>query len=213
MKGNKEAVISNKDFTNIYNKHAEEIKNLNIKKMEKNFEKTVTNMDEIDYLRRIYTNSILRMTEIDCSSISTENCEMCCMFIGDNIYSGAYGQIKGCFRYKDNRLFVFDWNIHQPNQPAKLANRMTNIKEFVKKYDARFNLEYFSFEDTLFGLDAFWLNTPDDSLTTNEDKDLRKLMKSLKSFSVKEELCKKIRKMDKEYLQFKERTSYGKVKK
>lgn len=205
MKGNKESVISNKDFTNIYNKHAEEIKNLNIKKMERNFEKTVTDIDEINYLRRIYTNSILRMTEIDCSSISTENCEMCCMFIGDNIYSGAYGQIKGCFRYKDNRLFVFDWNIHQPNQPAKLANRMTNIKEFVKKYDARFNLEYFSFEDTLFGIEAFWLNTPDDSLTTNEDKDLRKLMKSLKSFAVKEELCKKIRKMDKKYLQFKER--------
>lgn len=205
MKGNKESVISNKDFTNIYNKYAEEIKNLNIKKMERNFEKTVTDMDEIDYLRRIYTNSILRMTEIDCSSISTENCEMCCMFIGDNIYSCAYGQIKGCFRYKDNRLFVFDWNIHQPNQPAKLANRMTNIKEFVKKYDARFNLEYFSFEDTLFGIEAFWLNTPDDSLTTNEDKDLRKLMKSLKSFAVKEELCKKIRKMDKKYLQFKER--------
>lgn len=205
MKGNKESVISNKDFTNIYNKHAEEIKNLNIKKMERNFEKTVTDIDEINYLRRIYTNPILRMTEIDCSSISTENCEMCCMFIGDNIYSGAYGQIKGCFRYKDNRLFVFDWNIHQPNQPAKLANRMTNIKEFVKKYDARFNLEYFSFEDTLFGIEAFWLNTPDDSLTTNEDKDLRKLMKSLKSFAVKEELCKKIRKMDKKYLQFKER--------
>lgn len=194
MKGNKESVISNKDFTNIYNKYAEEIKNLNIKKMERNFEKTVTDMDEIDYLRRIYTNSILRMTEIDCSSISTENCEMCCMFIGDNIYFGAYGQIKGCFRYKDNRLFVFDWNIHQPNQPAKLANRMTNIKEFVKKYDARFNLEYFSFEDTLFGIEAFWLNTPDDSLTTNEDKDLRKLMKSLKSFAVKEELCKKNKK-------------------
>lgn len=206
MKGNKESVISNKDFTNIYNKYSEEINNLNMKKMEKNFEKTVTNMDEIDYLRRIYTNSILRMTEIDCSNISTENCEMCCMFIGDNIYSGAYGQIKGCFRYKGNRLFVFDWNIHQPNQPAKLSNRMTNIKEFVKKYDARFNLEYFSFEDTLFGLEAFWLNTPDDSLTTNEDKDLRILIKSIKSFAVKEELCKKIRKMDKKYLELKGRT-------
>ena len=156
-------------------------------------------------MRQIYTNQILKMTEIDCSSISTENCKMCCMFIGDNINSGAYGQIKGCFKYEDNRLFVFDWNIHQPNQPAKLANRMTNIKEFVKKYDARINLEYFSFEDTLFGLEAFWLNTPDDSLTTNEDKDLRLLMKSLKSFAVKEELCKKIRKMDKKYLQFKER--------
>lgn len=205
MEENKESVVSNEDFTNIYNKNSEEIKNLNIKKMERNFEKTVTDIDEINYLRRIYTNFILRMTEIDCSSISTENCEMCCMFIGDNIYSGAYGQIKGCFRYKDNRLFIFDWNIHQPNQPAKLANRMTNIKEFVKKYDARFNLEYFSFEDTLFGIEAFWLNTPNDSLTTNEDKDLRKLMKSLKSFAVKEELCKKIRKMDKKYLQFKER--------
>lgn len=205
MEENKESVVSNEDFTNIYNKNSEEIKNLNIKKMERNFEKTVTDIDEINYLRRIYTNSILRMTEIDCSSISTENCEMFCMFIGDNIYSGAYGQIKGCFRYKDNRLFIFDWNIHQPNQPAKLANRMTNIKEFVKKYDARFNLEYFSFEDTLFGIEAFWLNTPNDSLTTNEDKDLRKLMKSLKSFAVKEELCKKIRKMDKKYLQFKER--------
>lgn len=205
MKENKESVISNKDFTNIYNKNSEEIKNLNIKKVKRNFEKTVTDIDEINYLRQIYTNQILKMTEIDCSSISTENCKMCCMFIGDNINSGAYGQIKGCFKYEDNRLFVFDWNIHQPNQPAKLANRMTNIKEFVKKYDARFNLEYFSFEDTLFGIEAFWLNTPDDSLTTNEDKDLRKLMKSLKSFAVKEELCKKIRKMDKKYLQFKER--------
>ena len=205
MKENKESVISNKDFTNIYNKNSKEIKNLNIKKVKRNFEKTVTDIDEINYLRQIYTNQILKMTEIDCSSISTENCKMCCMFIGDNINSDAYGQIKGCFKYEDNRLFVFDWNIHQPNQPAKLANRMTNIKEFVKKYDARINLEYFSFEDTLFGLEAFWLNTPDDSLTTNEDKDLRKLMKSLKSFAVKEELCKKIRKMDKKYLQFKER--------
>lgn len=181
------------------------IKNLNMKKMEKNFEKTVTNMNEIDYLRRIYTNSILRMTEIDCSSISTENCEMCCMFIGDNIYSGAYGQIKGCFRYKDNRLFVFDWNIHQPNQPAKLENRMTDIQEFVKKYDASLNLEYFSFEDSLFGLEAFLNYMSYDSLTGNDDKDLRLLMNSIKSFVVKEELCKKIRKMDKKYLELKGR--------
>ena len=200
-----ESVPSNEDFTNIYNKHSEEIKNLNMKKMEKNFEKTVTNMNEIDYLRRIYTNSILRMTEIDCSSISTENCEMCCMFIGDNIYSGAYGQIKGCFRYKDNRLFVFDWNIHQPNQPAKLANRMTDIQEFVKKYDASLNLEYFSFEDSLFGLEAFLNYMSYDSLTGNDDKDLRLLMNSIKSFVVKEELCKKIRKMDKKYLELKGR--------
>lgn len=206
MKENKESVVSNEDFTNyemIYNKNSEEIKNLNIKKSERNFEKTVTNMNEIDYLRQIYTNPILRMTEIDCSSISTENCEMCCMFIGDNIYSRAYGQIKGCFRYKDNRLFVFDWNIHQPNQPAKLVNRMTNIKEFVKKYDARFNLEYFSFEDTLFGLKSFFIYTPYDSLTTNDDKDLRILMKSIRSFVVKEELYKKIKKMDKKYLELK----------
>lgn len=201
----KESVPSNEDFTNIYNKHSEEIKNLNMKKMEKNFEKTVTNMNEIDYLRRIYTNSILRMTEIDCSSISTENCEMCCMFIGDNIYSGAYGKIKGCFRYKDNRLFVFDWNIHQPNQPAKLANRMTDIQEFVKKYDASLNLEYFSFEDSLFGLEAFLNYMSYDSLTGNDDKDLRLLMNSIKSFVVKEELCKKIRKMDKKYLELKGR--------
>lgn len=201
----KESVPSNEDFTNIYNKHSEEIKNLNMKKMEKNFEKTVTNMNEIDYLRRIYTNSILRMTEIDCSSISTENCEMCCMFIGDNICSGAYGQIKGCFRYKDNRLFVFDWNIHQPNQPAKLANRMTDIQEFVKKYDASLNLEYFSFEDSLFGLEAFLNYMSYDSLTGNDDKDLRLLMNSIKSFVVKEELCKKIRKMDKKYLELKGR--------
>ena len=83
MKENKESVVSNEDFTNIYNKNSEEIKNLNIKKSERNFEKTVTNMNEIDYLRQIYTNPILRMTEIDCSSISTENCEMCCMFIGE----------------------------------------------------------------------------------------------------------------------------------
>lgn len=201
----KESVPSNEDFTNIYNKHSEEIKNLNMKKMEKNFEKTVTNMNEIDYLRRIYTNSILRMTEIDCSSISTENCEMCCMFIGDNIYSGAYGQIKGCFRYKDNRLFVFDWNIHRPNQPAKLANRMTDIQEFVKKYDASLNLEYFSFEDSLFGLEAFLNYMSYDSLTGDDDKDLRLLMNSIKSFVVKEELCKKIRKMDKKYLELKGR--------
>lgn len=205
MKGNKEAVISNKDFTNIYNKHAEEINNLNIKTMAKNFEKTVTNVDEIDYLRHMYTNSIHKMTEIDCSSISTENCKMCCMFIGDNIYSDAYGQIKGCFRYKDNRLFVFDWNIHEPNQPAKLANRMTTIKEFVKKYNARLNLEYFSFEDTLFGLEAFFTDMSYDSLTGNDDKDLRLLMNSIKSFVVKEELCKKIRKMDKKYLELKGR--------
>lgn len=177
-----------------------------MKENKESVEKTVTNMNEIDYLRRIYTNSILRMTEIDCSSISTENCEMCCIFIGDNIYSGLYGQIKGCFRYKDNQLFVFDWNIHQPNQPAKLANRMTTIKEFVKKYDASLNLEYFSFEDTLFGLEAFLHYMPYDSLTGNDDKDLRLLMKSIKSFSVKEELCKKIRKMDKKYLQLKGRS-------
>lgn len=30
----KESVPSNEDFTNIYNKHSEEIKNLNMKKME-----------------------------------------------------------------------------------------------------------------------------------------------------------------------------------
>lgn len=98
MKENKKSEINNEDITNHYPnyedisvKNSEEINNLNRKKMKRNFEKTVTDIDEIDYLRQIYTNSILRMTEIDCSSISTENCEMCCMFIGDNIYSGAYG--------------------------------------------------------------------------------------------------------------------------
>ena len=64
-------------------------------------------------------------------------------------------------------------------------------------------MEYFSFEDTLFGLEAFFIYTPYDSLTTNDDKALRILMKSIKSFAVKEELCKKIRKMDKKYLKLK----------
>ena len=44
-----------------------------------------------------------------------------------------------------------------------------------------------------------------DSLTGNDDKDLRLLMNSIKSFVVKEELCKKIRKMDKKYLELKGR--------
>lgn len=162
-------------------------------------------MDEINYLRKMYTNKIMQMTEMDCSSISTKNCKMCCMFIGDNIYSSAYGQIKGCFRYKDNRLFVFNWNVHRPNEPTKLANQMTLIQEFLRKYDSKFNCEYFAFEDTLFGQKAFLLYTPYTSLTTDEEKDLRLLMRNIKSFAVKEELCKKIRKMDKKYLKLKEK--------
>lgn len=161
-------------------------------------------MDEINYLRKMYTNKIMQMTEMDCSSISTKNCKMCCMFIGDNIYSSAYGQIKGCFRYKDNRLFVFNWNVHRPNEPAKLANQMTLIQEFSRKYDSEFNCEYFAFEDTLFGQKAFFLYTPYTSLTTDEEKDLRLLMKNVKNFVVKKELCKKLRKMDKKYLRLKE---------
>lgn len=68
MKENKKSEINNEDITNHYSnyedisvKNPEEIKNLNMKKMEKKFEKTVTNTDEMDYLRQIYMNSILKM--------------------------------------------------------------------------------------------------------------------------------------------------------
>lgn len=168
-----------------------------------NNETTKNNLDNecyiLKHVDKVYTGSKLNMTSVPCEQLTTNACKMLRMFIGFDPCSYGYGQIYGVFKYKDDRIFGFKWNIHRPKQKyASLSNRMTDIFEYsiAQKYDFPFvNREEF----TEFGAEAFWINTPTKSLT-GEDYDLRILMQTIKKWAVKEQLCKKIRKSDKKYM-------------
>jgi hypothetical protein len=89
----------------------------------------------IEHVRDVYTGKMLNMSEIPCSHLSTDDCKMLCLFVGDNPQSTWYGKMKGIFTYKDGRVFGFAWHIHEPNQKyAHLSNEMREIEELVKKH-------------------------------------------------------------------------------
>lgn len=168
----------------------------------KNTEKTECELI-LSHVKDVYAGKMLKMSEVPCSHLSTDNCKMLCLFIGDNPESTTYGKMKGIFEYQDGRIFLFSWHIHEPNQKyASLSNHMTNIEQLVVKYDEKHDFTFVDHEDlTLFGNEAFMLYTPTHTLS-GEDYGLRMLMKSIKAWAVKEQLCKKLRSTDKAHIKW-----------
>ena len=116
--------------------------------------------------------------QVACKDLSTDKCKMLYLILCDNPNSYSFGKMYGYFEY-ENQIYKFTWHIHEPNQKiASLSNRMTET-----------------------GHKAFWLYTPD-SMLDGFDYDLRQLMHNLKTYAVKEQLCKHIRKSDAKHIKF-----------
>ena len=137
--------------------------------------------------------------QIDCKSLSTDKCKMLWLILCDNPNSYSFGKMYGYFEY-ENQIYKFTWHIHKPNQRiASLSNRMTSFGRMSMADD--YGIRHIAKKPSETGHKAFWLYTPD-SMLNGFDYDLRQLMHSIKVYAVKEQLCKHIRKFDKQYLRF-----------
>jgi len=99
-----------------------------------------------------------------------------------------YGHIMAIIECAGH-IYECRFRVHIPGQSANMANQMTEIQE-IKSYNALF--PHYIRQDTDFGHKAFWQKTPDSTLT-GDDLLLRQLMRALKHYSVKNQLCKKLR--------------------
>ena len=136
---------------------------------------------------------------VDCSRLSTDDCEMLRLYIAENPESYKFGKMYGVFKH-ENELYKFTWHIHEPKQRfSSLSNRMTNFEKIIVKCDEKHDFRYVVSRPSNSGHRAFWINTPDDTLE-GFDLHLRKLMRNLKTYAVSEQLCKRIRKFDKKHL-------------
>ena len=149
----------------------------------------------LDFCDDCYGN----LHRVDCSQLSTNDCEMLRLYIAEKPESYMFGKMYGVFKYK-NELYKFLWHIHEPNQKmASLSNRMTNFDKMIVQYDEKHDFRYVVCRPSDTGHKAFWLYTPDDMLD-GFDLHLRQLMHNLKTYAVSEQLCKRIRKFDKKHL-------------
>lgn len=156
----------------------------------------------LDFCDNIYGD----LHRVDCSQLSTDDCEMLRLYIAENPESYMFGQMYGVFKYQ-NEIYKFEWHIHEPNQKvAFLSNRMTNFDKMLVKYDKQHNFRYVVHHPSETGHRAFWINTPDDTLD-GFDLHLRQLMHSIKAYAVSEQLCKHIRKYDRKHLKWCKETS------
>lgn len=106
-----------------------------------------------------------------------------------------YGKAMGAFAWRDGRVFRFHYNIHTPRSKGPgLSNQMTEIKEVTT--EEFYGETVVNHKHTDFGGRAFWIHTPMDMLNA-EEKSLRAFMESLQRYCRAEELCKKLKKLDK----------------
>lgn len=151
----------------------------------------------LNHIDNMYHN----LRSVDCSHLSTDDCKMLRLYIAMDYASYMFGHMYGFFSY-ENQIYEFTWHIHEPKQKyAHLSNQMTNIEQIVLKHDLKYDFDYITKLSPKSGHMAFHLYTPDSSLT-GFDLSLRKLMKSIKAWSVREQLCKQIRRFDNKHLKW-----------
>ena len=137
--------------------------------------------------------------QVACKDLSTDKCKMLYLILCDNPNSYSFGKMYGYFEY-ENQIYKFTWHIHEPNQKiASLSNRMTSFERMSMSDD--YGIRHIAKEQSETGHKAFWLYTPD-SMLDGFDYDLRQLMHNLKTYAVKEQLCKHIRKSDAKHVKF-----------
>lgn len=142
--------------------------------------------------------------QLDTEPFSTENitCVSATAQItpGANLYGFMYVHIK-----HEDHIYRILWRIHVPNMKyASKANDPLDIKEMTLETDRRIpDLEFLEAKDTDFGTQAFWLHTPDDSLSRN-DLYLRQVFRKIKAWSVENQMCKKLRRTDRQHLKIKQ---------
>lgn len=134
-------------------------------------------------------------TDVDIDNFKASNIRMLHFMICLKPESVAYGRGIGAFVYKDGRVFKIHYNIHTPHSKGPhLSNQMTLIEQIVLK--TYFGITVTECVSTSFGAKAFWNYTPMDCLDP-EARSLRELMISIRSYCRKENLCGKLRKLDK----------------
>ena len=139
----------------------------------------------------------MKMNILPAEAISTDNITVFAAFIGVCTLSPWYGKIIGYFSY-DDKYYRFEYNVHRPKQGSPhLSNKMTGIAEIVEEDG------WLRGEQTDFGTQAFWSDTPMAELKKNNDTNsivLRELMQKITQYSRAQNLCAKYRKNDKQAL-------------
>ncbi len=125
----------------------------------------------------------------------------------DVIFAGVYldptmplfGHIHVTFRH-ENDYYGLLFRARTPGQTAQMANQPLEIWSWkILHWNANKNIAFLERDNTTFGLQAFWLYTPDSCLAHEDDRLARTLIKGLKQYSVDHKLCKRIRKLEKRY--------------
>lgn len=149
-------------------------------------------------INKEYLSKTLKVEPLDnLQCMNTDTMKLLQAFIGKDPMSPFYGKIIGFFSYK-NQYYRFHWHVHRPNQKnPHLSNHMTDL-HYLKIRPAFGDEEFFTYEDSWMGKEAFWVNT---SLQQCKDYsqdayELRKLMNNIKTYSQSQNFCKMFRKTD-----------------
>lgn len=139
----------------------------------------------------------LLMRAIPVTGPVDEDTELIRAYLGEDPDAPYFGQILAVLRHKD-RFFQILFNVRHEGQRGCDANRLSEIQELVLKHYqcGSIEMDYVERVETDFGHKAFWYYTPDDAL----DRDalaLRAVAKKLKSYSVANGLCAKLRTLEK----------------
>lgn len=155
-------------------------------------------------VKRMTDGSVNRhATRLDETLFSTDEMTCIAAVVHDKPGAQLYGYMDLFYEYKKH-IFKIWWRIHTPNMGhANLANSPINIQEVVWVKDKKLpDVEYWTMDETTFGVEAFWLYTSCDSLS-GSDLYVRLAFNKIKAWSVKEQMCKKLRKTDKLHLRLK----------
>ena len=156
-----------------------------------------------DSVKRMISGDVRRdATKLDPSPFSTGNMTCIAAMLHDKPGSLLYGHMMLYYEYKKHIFRIF-WRIHTPNMGhANLANCPLNIQEVVWTDDERLGIGYWEIRETTFGTEA-WLSFAPTKTLRDSDLYVRLAFEKIKAWSIREQMCKKLRKTDKQHLRLK----------
>lgn len=141
-----------------------------------------------------------KFQDVDVKPLQTDGLDLLYFMVCLEPESVMYGTGFGAFAHPSGRVYRFSYNIHTPRSKGPhRSNQMTNIEEVVLEDVC--GVKMTKNERTDFGGKAFWIHTSMDALD-EDSKRLRRLMESLKAYCRKEDLCGRLRKLDKAHEQW-----------
>lgn len=156
-------------------------------------------IEQLHEERREFQSSY-KFQDVDVKPLQTDGLNLLYFMVCLEPKSIMYGTAFGAFVHPSGRVYRFSYNIHTPRSKGPhRSNQMTNIKEVVLKDVC--GVKMTENKQTDFGGKAFWIHTSMDALD-EDSKSLRRLMESLKAYCRREDLCGRLRKLDRAHEQW-----------